>query len=68
MRGQSGGAVGTGILGNAISVMPIPDNRPRGGGTVLIDESDDDDVGEGAIDNRPPLVSRPTGSSLLLQS
>ena len=51
MRG-SGGADGHSILGNAINVMPVPDNRPR---TMMIDE-DEDNSDEHDIDNTPPLV------------
>ena len=51
MRG-SGGVDGHSILGNAINVMPVPDNRPR---TMMIDE-DDDSSEEDDIDNTPPLV------------
>ena len=51
MRG-SGGSDGHSILGNAINVMPVPDNRPR---TMMIDE-DEDNSEEHDIDNTPPLV------------
>ena len=51
----SGGSDGHGILGNAINVMPVPDNRHR---TMMIDSEDEDEESvEHDIDNRPPLVN-----------
>ena len=46
----SGGDGGHGFLGNAINVIPVPDNGHR---NSIITQKDTDDIHD--IDNRPPM-------------
>ena len=51
---RGGGSDGHSILGNAINVMPVPDNRHR---TMMID-NEDDESREHDIDSSPPVVTK----------